>query len=69
LLADLAKRAQIAPQGMYKNTLDILKQTVRKEGVLALYKGEEIPGSTLTEQEWSVDQHGLCEMLKSRHHR
>jgi hypothetical protein len=25
---------------MYKNTLDILKQTVRKEGVLALYKGE-----------------------------
>jgi len=35
------KRAQIAPRGMYKNTLDILSQTVRKEGVLALYKGKE----------------------------
>lgn len=40
------KRAQIAPKGMYKNTLDILKQTVRKEGVLALYKGE--PMATLS---------------------
>lgn len=25
--------------GKYKNTLDILKQTVKNEGVLALYKG------------------------------
>lgn len=33
------QRAQTAPAGKYKNTLDILKQTVRNEGVLALYKG------------------------------
>jgi len=45
--AERAQRAQIAPQGMYKNTLDILKQTVRKEGVLALYKGEQIISNQL----------------------
>lgn len=38
-LDTLKTRAQTAPAGKYKNTLDILKQTVRKEGVLALYKG------------------------------
>lgn len=35
----LQKRAQTAPRGMYKNTLDIFKQTVKNEGFLALYKG------------------------------
>ncbi|KAF7326162.1 hypothetical protein MKEN_00467800 [Mycena kentingensis (nom. inval.)] len=32
-------RAQIAPKGMFNGPMDILTQTVRKEGVLALYKG------------------------------
>jgi solute carrier family 25 carnitine/acylcarnitine transporter 20/29 len=41
---------------MYKNTLDILKQTVRKEGVLALYKGEKETMLELINQEWSVAQ-------------
>jgi len=31
---------------MYKNTLDILRQTVKNEGVLALYKGERSPRTT-----------------------
>ncbi|TFK50901.1 mitochondrial carrier [Heliocybe sulcata] len=32
-------RAQTAPKGQFKGPMDILMQTVRKEGVLALYKG------------------------------
>ncbi|KAI0250925.1 mitochondrial carrier domain-containing protein [Lactifluus subvellereus] len=36
-------RAQIAPRGMFKGPMDILVQTVRKEGVLALYKGMASP--------------------------
>ncbi|KAH8994412.1 mitochondrial carrier domain-containing protein [Lactarius akahatsu] len=36
-------RAQIAPKGMFKGPMDILAQTVRKEGVLALYKGMASP--------------------------
>ncbi|KAG9005521.1 hypothetical protein FRB90_010353 [Tulasnella sp. 427] len=38
-LDTIKTRAQIAPQGMFKGNWDILAQTVRKEGVLALYKG------------------------------
>jgi len=41
---------------MYKNTLDILGQTVSKEGVLALYKGESPRLPQLTKQGWSVFQ-------------
>jgi len=36
-------RAQIAPKGMFKGPIDILAQTVRKEGILALYKGMASP--------------------------
>ncbi|TRM63810.1 mitochondrial carrier domain-containing protein [Schizophyllum amplum] len=36
-------RAQIAPAGMFKGPMDILLQTVRKEGFLALYKGMASP--------------------------
>ncbi|KZV69998.1 mitochondrial carrier [Peniophora sp. CONT] len=32
-------RAQIAPKGMFKGPMDILTQTIRKEGFFALYKG------------------------------
>lgn len=39
---------------MYKNTLDILSQTVRKEGVLALYKGKELSPKSADWQGWSV---------------
>ncbi|KZT22444.1 mitochondrial carrier [Neolentinus lepideus HHB14362 ss-1] len=38
-LDTIKTRAQIAPKGMFKGPMDILMQTVRKEGVLALYKG------------------------------
>ncbi|KAK4685020.1 hypothetical protein P7C73_g5137, partial [Tremellales sp. Uapishka_1] len=38
-----SQRAQTAAVGRYKNTLDILKVTVRNEGVLALYKGMASP--------------------------
>ena len=41
--AHILQRAQTAPKGQFKNTLDILTQTVRKEGPLALYKGELWP--------------------------
>ena len=33
------QRAQTAPKGQFKGTLDIFTQTVKKEGPLALYKG------------------------------
>ncbi|KAH9918817.1 mitochondrial carrier [Fomitopsis serialis] len=36
-------RAQIAPKGMFKGPMDILAQTVRKEGFFALYKGMASP--------------------------
>ncbi|KAG7451412.1 mitochondrial carrier [Guyanagaster necrorhizus] len=36
-------RAQIAPRGMFKGPMDILVQTVRKEGFFALYKGMASP--------------------------
>ncbi|KAJ7612032.1 mitochondrial carrier domain-containing protein [Mycena polygramma] len=36
-------RAQIAPKGMFKGPMDIIMQTVRKEGFLALYKGMASP--------------------------
>lgn len=35
----LKSRIQTAPTGMYKNYMDVLKQTVQKEGVQALFKG------------------------------
>ncbi|GHJ86913.1 hypothetical protein NliqN6_3315 [Naganishia liquefaciens] len=42
-LDTLKTRAQTSPPGMFKNTWDILRQTVAKEGVLALYKGMASP--------------------------
>lgn len=42
-LDTLKTRAQTAPPGQFKGTLDILQQTVRKEGALALYKGTLSP--------------------------
>lgn len=36
-------RAQIAPKGMFKGPMDVLAQTVRKEGFFALYKGMASP--------------------------
>ncbi|KAJ7122144.1 mitochondrial carrier [Mycena epipterygia] len=36
-------RAQIAPKGMFKGPMDIIMQTVRKEGFFALYKGMASP--------------------------
>ncbi|KAG8678000.1 hypothetical protein FRC09_020210, partial [Ceratobasidium sp. 395] len=36
-------RAQIAPRGMFKGPMDILTQTVKNEGFLALYKGMASP--------------------------
>ncbi|KAI0036126.1 mitochondrial carrier domain-containing protein [Vararia minispora EC-137] len=38
-LDTIKTRAQIAPKGMFKGPMDILIQTVRKEGFFALYKG------------------------------
>ncbi|KAJ3574812.1 hypothetical protein NP233_g1510 [Leucocoprinus birnbaumii] len=38
-LDTIKTRAQIAPKGMFKGPMDILTQTLRKEGFLALYKG------------------------------
>jgi len=32
-------RAQLSPKGMFNGPWDIFKVTVRKEGLLALYKG------------------------------
>ncbi|EIW67001.1 hypothetical protein TREMEDRAFT_74630 [Tremella mesenterica DSM 1558] len=42
-LDTLKTRAQTAPRGRYKGTLDILRQTVKNEGLLALYKGTLSP--------------------------
>ncbi|KDQ12030.1 hypothetical protein BOTBODRAFT_429440 [Botryobasidium botryosum FD-172 SS1] len=42
-LDTIKTRAQIAPKGMFKGPMDILKQTLRNEGVLALYKGMASP--------------------------
>ncbi|KAJ6626695.1 mitochondrial carrier [Mycena sp. CBHHK59/15] len=36
-------RAQIAPKGMFKGPMDIIMQTLRKEGFFALYKGMASP--------------------------
>ncbi|KAJ7652893.1 mitochondrial carrier [Mycena rosella] len=36
-------RAQIAPKAMFKGPMDIIMQTVRKEGFFALYKGMASP--------------------------
>ncbi|KIY70982.1 mitochondrial carrier [Cylindrobasidium torrendii FP15055 ss-10] len=36
-------RAQIAPKGMFKGPMDILGQTLKKEGFFALYKGMASP--------------------------
>lgn len=38
-LDTIKTRAQTSPHGMFKGPMDILTQTVRKEGILALYKG------------------------------
>ncbi|EPS93893.1 hypothetical protein FOMPIDRAFT_1026390 [Fomitopsis schrenkii] len=42
-LDTIKTRAQIAPNGMFKGPMDILMQTVRKEGFFALYKGMASP--------------------------
>ncbi|KAF8270172.1 mitochondrial carrier domain-containing protein [Lactarius quietus] len=42
-LDTIKTRAQIAPKGMFKGPMDILLQTARKEGLLALYKGMASP--------------------------
>lgn len=49
------QRAQTAPAGKYKNTLDILTKTVKNEGPLALYKGKwSIQGA------FADNRHGAC---------
>ena len=40
---ELTQRAQTAPRGQFKNTLDIFRSTIRNEGVSALYKGQSPP--------------------------
>ncbi|THG99475.1 hypothetical protein EW145_g7259 [Phellinidium pouzarii] len=42
-LDTIKTRAQVAPKGMFKGPMDILVQTLRKEGVLALWKGMASP--------------------------
>jgi len=42
-LDTIKTRAQIAPKGMFKGPMDILGQTLRKEGFFALYKGMASP--------------------------
>lgn len=42
-LDTIKTRAQIAPKGMFTGPMDILTQTVRKEGFFALYKGMASP--------------------------
>ncbi|KAJ7288670.1 mitochondrial carrier [Mycena rebaudengoi] len=42
-LDTIKTRAQIAPKGMFKGPVDILMQTLRKEGFFALYKGMASP--------------------------
>ncbi|KAH7912714.1 mitochondrial carrier [Hygrophoropsis aurantiaca] len=42
-LDTIKTRAQIAPKGMFKGPMDILAQTLRKEGFFAFYKGMASP--------------------------
>ncbi|KAI0632244.1 mitochondrial carrier [Trametes polyzona] len=42
-LDTIKTRAQTAPSGMFKGPMDILVQTLRKEGFFALYKGMASP--------------------------
>ncbi|KAI0720611.1 mitochondrial carrier [Cerioporus squamosus] len=42
-LDTIKTRAQTAPKGMFKGPMDILAQTLRKEGFFALYKGMASP--------------------------
>ncbi|KAI0372290.1 mitochondrial carrier [Pilatotrama ljubarskyi] len=42
-LDTIKTRAQTAPSGMFKGPMDILTQTLRKEGFFALYKGMASP--------------------------
>ncbi|RDX53460.1 mitochondrial carrier [Polyporus arcularius HHB13444] len=42
-LDTIKTRAQTAPTGMFKGPMDILAQTLRKEGFFALYKGMASP--------------------------
>ncbi|KAF9506302.1 hypothetical protein BS47DRAFT_438348 [Hydnum rufescens UP504] len=42
-LDTIKTRAQIAPMGMFRGPMDILVQTLRKEGFFALYKGMASP--------------------------
>lgn len=42
-LDTIKTRAQIAPKGMFKGPMDVLVQTIRKEGFLGLYKGMASP--------------------------
>ncbi|KAI0772779.1 mitochondrial carrier [Trametes elegans] len=42
-LDTIKTRAQTAPAGMFKGPMDILTQTLRKEGFFALYKGMASP--------------------------
>ncbi|KAI0090871.1 mitochondrial carrier [Irpex rosettiformis] len=42
-LDTIKTRAQVAPKGMFNGPMDILKQTLRNEGFLALYKGMASP--------------------------
>ncbi|KAH8110504.1 mitochondrial carrier [Phellopilus nigrolimitatus] len=42
-LDTIKTRAQIAPKSMFKGPMDILAQTLRKEGALALWKGMASP--------------------------
>ncbi|KAJ7596999.1 mitochondrial carrier [Mycena floridula] len=42
-LDTIKTRAQIAPKGMFNGPMDILAQTLRKEGFFALYKGMASP--------------------------
>jgi len=42
-LDTIKTRAQIAPKGVFKGPMDILAQTLRKEGFFALYKGMASP--------------------------
>ncbi|PVF96614.1 mitochondrial carrier [Serendipita vermifera] len=42
-LDTIKTRAQIASEGMFKGPMDVLIQTVRKEGFLGLYKGMASP--------------------------
>lgn len=42
-LDTIKTRAQVAPRGMFKGPMDILAQTIRKEGFFALYKGMASP--------------------------